>query len=274
MPRAAASGVCDRHGLPGDGGEVDDLVQRLAPELDPRQLQELVDDAGEAVGLADQLGREAGDDLRLVLVGQRLGQQRDGADRRLQLVADVGDEIRPHRVQADPLAGVLDGAHGPDLPAVHADHRTAHQQRPAGRPVDLERVRPLPPRQRILEVRLDGLVEQGVEVGDPEEVLGLAVAREHAALGVDQHDAGGQDVERRASAPAAPAPGSPLGARRRRELLAAGGRRSRPSAGATRGGSRSLRRPPPRRGRRASSPPAQPSTPAASLSGASPRCAR
>ena len=38
--------------------------------------------------------------------------------------------------------------------------------------------------------------------------------------------------------------------------------------------SRSLRRPPPRRGRRASSPSAQPSTPAASLSGASPRCAR
>ena len=76
------------------------------------------------------------------------------------------------------------------------DHRAPHHERPAGRPVDLEGVHPLVPGQRVLEVRLDGLVDQRVEVGDAEEVLGLAVAGQQPALGVDEDDAGRQDVER------------------------------------------------------------------------------
>ena len=50
------------------------------------------------------------------LVGQRLGEHGERADRRLQLVADVGDEVGAHRVEPSALADVVDRRPAPRRP--------------------------------------------------------------------------------------------------------------------------------------------------------------
>ena len=57
--------------------------------------------AGQALG-------QAPGDVGVVLVEQRLGQQGEGPDRGLQLVADVGDEVAAHVLEPAALGGVLD----------------------------------------------------------------------------------------------------------------------------------------------------------------------
>ena len=65
--------------------------------LQPGQLEQLLDQSGQPLRLVvDALGEAAG---RLRVVGrleQRLGQQRQRADRGLELVADVGHEVAAH----------------------------------------------------------------------------------------------------------------------------------------------------------------------------------
>ena len=59
-PESAASGACTRRRPPGRRRPtVDHLGQRLAAQLDAGQLEQVVDDAGQPVGLGDQLRREA-----------------------------------------------------------------------------------------------------------------------------------------------------------------------------------------------------------------------
>ena len=88
--------------------DVDGLANGLAAELDARQLEQIVDRRRRAVRLVDHLAGQALHDLDVVLVGDRLGQHGQRADRRLQLVADVGDEVGAHRVEPGPLADVVD----------------------------------------------------------------------------------------------------------------------------------------------------------------------
>ena len=76
----------------GSSASIDRVV---APGLDHRQVEQLVDELGEMVDLALDLGREV---LRRRGVvdgsgGEGLGQQLDRGQRRAQLVADVGDEV-------------------------------------------------------------------------------------------------------------------------------------------------------------------------------------
>ena len=79
-----------------------------AAELDPRQLHQIVDRAGGAVRLLEHPVGDPPDRRRVVLVDQRLGEHRQRADGRLELVADVGDEVGADRVDPAPLADVLD----------------------------------------------------------------------------------------------------------------------------------------------------------------------
>ena len=72
---------------------------------------------GDAVRLVDHPLGDAVDDVEVVLVGERLGEHGERADRRLQLVADVGDEVGAHGVDAAPLADVLDRRHARRRPA-------------------------------------------------------------------------------------------------------------------------------------------------------------
>ena len=63
----------------------------------------------------------------VALGGERLGQQLERADRRLQLVADVGDEVAPHALDPVELGDVVheDG---------RADERLAVEQRERAEP--------------------------------------------------------------------------------------------------------------------------------------------
>ena len=64
-------------------------------------------------GLAQHPGREALDGLRIVLrLVHGLGEQRQGADRGLQLVAHVGHEVAPGVVEALGLGDVVDEDQG------------------------------------------------------------------------------------------------------------------------------------------------------------------
>ena len=91
--------------------DVDDVADRLLAELDPRQLEQVVDRARHAVRLVDHALGDAVHDAEVVLVGQRLGEHGQRPDGRLQLVADVGDEVGAHGVDPPPLADVLDRRH-------------------------------------------------------------------------------------------------------------------------------------------------------------------
>ena len=57
-------------------------------------------------------------------VVERLGEQADRADRRLQLVADVGDEVAAHRVEPERLGAVL----GEQQDVARAEPRDPHAQ--------------------------------------------------------------------------------------------------------------------------------------------------
>ncbi len=74
---------------------------------------------------------------RLVLVLQGLGQQDQRADGRAQLVADVRDEVGSHRLEARPLAHVLDECDG-DAGAGRLHGESPHHHDAAGRAVEVE----------------------------------------------------------------------------------------------------------------------------------------
>ncbi len=62
-----------------------------------------------AMRLADHLVGQPPDRIRVVDVGECLSQHCKGPDRRLQLMADVGNEVSSHRIQAGALADIVDG---------------------------------------------------------------------------------------------------------------------------------------------------------------------
>ena len=77
--------------------------------LQPRQVDDLLDKAGEPTALLLHPPGEPAHGLRVVArVEHRLGQQAQCADRRLELVGDVGDEVPADLVDPDGLGPVLD----------------------------------------------------------------------------------------------------------------------------------------------------------------------
>ena len=93
--------------------------------LQPAELDDLVGEAGEPIGLDGEPLREALDLVRLVGGGlEGLGEQPDRADRGLELVADVGDEVAAHLVEPVRLGAVL----GEQQHEAGAEPRDAHLQ--------------------------------------------------------------------------------------------------------------------------------------------------
>ncbi|KIX78569.1 hypothetical protein SF12_08350, partial [Streptomyces sp. MBRL 601] len=77
--------------------------------LHPGEVDQLLDEAGEPGRLDLHPPGEPLDRLRVVgRVPDRLGEQGEGADRGLQLVADVGDEVAAYGFDAAGLGEVLD----------------------------------------------------------------------------------------------------------------------------------------------------------------------
>ena len=97
------------------------LVERVVA-LEPGQLDDLLHQPGEPVALGLHPAGEPLD--RLGVVGgvlDGLGQQVERADRGLELVADVGDEVAADRLDATLAGAVLDeGQHEPAAQRRHA----------------------------------------------------------------------------------------------------------------------------------------------------------
>ena len=72
-----------------------------AAGLDLREVEDLVDEAGEPLGLLDDDGQVlgAGRDVELGVVVEDLGERADRGERRAELVRDVRDEVVLHLVE-------------------------------------------------------------------------------------------------------------------------------------------------------------------------------
>ena len=98
--------------------ERDGRTPRGFLRLDQAEIEEVVDDARQALRLLDDpVGQRPGD-ARVVLRRQRLGQHLERADRCLQLVAHVGDEVAAHALDAVDLG--------------HVGHERGHAERSFG----------------------------------------------------------------------------------------------------------------------------------------------
>ncbi len=157
QPALAAAHDLDAAGRGGRAGAVDGLGDHLVDRhevllgqrvgaLQPREVDELLHQPGQPAGLVLQPAGEAAHRGRvLARVEQRLGEQRHRADRRLELVADVGDEVAAHRLDAAGLGDVLDEQG--DVALGVADRRDPHAHglgqphQPAAGRLDLDLLR-------------------------------------------------------------------------------------------------------------------------------------
>ena len=181
-------------GVADDHRDVDRIAHGAAAEFDARQLEQIVDRRRGTVCLVDHLVRETLDHLGVVLVGQRLGQYRQCAHRCLQLVADVGDEVGTYRIESSSLADVVDG----DQHTAVGQGDGAHEDGLLRRSEQLDRRLRFATLECDLHVSVDGVLHQHVTVSS--RPAHPAVAADHRAIGIDQHDAQRQAVEHRLSA--------------------------------------------------------------------------
>ena len=89
--------------------------------LDARQIQQVVDDPRDAECLGVDPLRETPRHLGFGLGKQRLGEKPERTHRRLQLVADVGDEVPADFLEPTPLGDVIDDGDDPERPLAVVD---------------------------------------------------------------------------------------------------------------------------------------------------------
>ncbi len=149
----------------------------------------------EPVGLArDPLGQLADD--HLVAAGRhRLGEQRQRADRRLQLVADVGDEVPSHALAAARLRDVPDVHDRTEDRTVGEQRLGAEEQHLTRRTEELELAFAGLALPRPAEQLVDLLLGQRVGVPTVAEPLGRVVAEQLGAVGVHDDDGVRRRVE-------------------------------------------------------------------------------
>ena len=124
----------------------DRLGERRLAELDPRQLHQVVDRAGDAMRLGDHPVGQPVDHLRVVLVGQRLGEHGERADRRLQLVEMLATKsVRTASTRRRSLTSSMVATAEPSVSG-SAAMTTASSRRP----VQLERLARVRPRARAV----------------------------------------------------------------------------------------------------------------------------
>ncbi len=124
------------HGLADHSVELDDRRRSEAVVvLHPGQLDDVRHQGRQTGGLLPHPARESTHHLRVVgRVSHRLGEQADRAHRRLELVADVDDEVASHLVHPAGVAAVLHVEHhqlGAESAQPHGHVQTAFAQRSA-----------------------------------------------------------------------------------------------------------------------------------------------
>ena len=130
------------HPLNGVGHDQVDqhrLAWRRLLGLDAGEVEQVVDDAADPEGLVvDAAGQPLGH-VGVGLGDQCLGQQAQGAHRRLELVADVGHEVAADLFEPASLGDVLDEGDDPERAAAVVDLAGPHLQGAPGRAVEIER---------------------------------------------------------------------------------------------------------------------------------------
>jgi hypothetical protein len=119
--------------------DLDDLrIGQRVVGLQPRELDDLADQVGEPGGLDAHPAGEPAYGLGVVgRVLDRLGQQSDGTDRRLQLVTGVGDEVASGLLDP-PSRGLVVGEHDDQVVAQWRDLHDEVRRRGAGAALELE----------------------------------------------------------------------------------------------------------------------------------------
>ncbi len=195
----------------GGGGRRAQLVDRVVDQdfergrrttrrflgLDEAEIEEVVDDARQPLRLLDDPFGQRTRDRGVVLGDERLRQHLERADRGLELVADVGDEVAPH---------ALDAVHVGDV----GDERGHTQRAVSGAERHRREVHDRARRAEELQLALAGLAverarhERVERAGDDRVgVAGLAVAlgggvAEHLdPVGIEDEHALAQLVEHR-----------------------------------------------------------------------------
>ena len=138
MPAAAAAGRSWSTASSTSTSSGIGAAPRCLLGLDEAEVEQVVDDAGEPFRLPhDALGQRAGD-RRVVFGGEGLRQHLERADRRLELVAHVGDEVAPHALDAVHFRHV-DHERGNAQPVVvRADRNRRQMDHRARRAEDLQ----------------------------------------------------------------------------------------------------------------------------------------
>ncbi len=99
--------------------------------LDLGEREEVIDRSSHPKRLGEHPLGEALGHARIVLRQERLRQQPERTDRRLELVADVGHEVAPHRLEPAPVRDVVDrDEHTEAHPARRQGDRAEHERAP------------------------------------------------------------------------------------------------------------------------------------------------
>ena len=157
-------------------------AERLSGLLEPRELEEVPDDARHALGLAAHL-RDRPLEIRVErgIVAESLEIARDHGERGAQLVRGVGDEVAPHRLEPHLARHVA--YQQQQLPVSVRDHLQRQVRVRGGRLPDHHRVGEVLPRQVAREL---GLPQQ---VLDPHaEVAGAPQIQQPRRHAVEPYD--------------------------------------------------------------------------------------
>ena len=171
-------------------------ARRRFLRLDRAEVEQVVDDAREPVGLAHDPVGEPLHDRDVVGRGHGLGEQAERADRRLQLVAHVRDEVAPHALDAPRLGDVARERDRADDLAVAAQRERAQLQHLAGRPVELELAFGAVAGERFLHQLGDRLLGEDLARARAGEAPRDRVAHDLAPDAVDDDDRVARLVER------------------------------------------------------------------------------
>ena len=180
------------HQVHGDG-----LADRRALDLDATQLEEVVDRATDAVRLVHESLGQALTHALVVFRVQRLREQRECADRRLQLVADVRDEVGAHRFETCALGDVVDRAQRADDRTCFLERRHRDDDRSPRRTEEIDGATIGHASTARGEELGDRLLDQRVAVTRADEGRGVDVAEHDAAGAIGDHDSLRERVERR-----------------------------------------------------------------------------
>ena len=167
----------------------DRLATRRLLGLDEAQVEQVVDDLAQSLGLLHhELGHVTGHE-RVGLRREGLGEDLERADGRLELVADVGDEVAANAIDPMDLRHVVHEHRRADRLVVVPQRDRLDLQHRSRRPEELQLALGGTTGSRLLEQVGDRSRRHRVDETRVAVPLGGLVAEDLVAVGVDDHQA-------------------------------------------------------------------------------------